>query len=149
MAILAAIDENERSRRVATIAYDLATTYDDTLVALHVVPTEDYDTYRKSIKNIPEFRDFSIGQETDSAKEFAREFIERTIDDADSSILEPRGRVGDVATEILETAAEVDPRFLVISGRRRSPAGKAVFGNTAQEILLGADCPVVTNLSDD
>lgn len=149
MTVLAAVDENERSKQVITIAYDLATTYDDPLVALHVVPTEDYEAHRRSLRDIPGFGDFSITQEAESAKQFARKFVDNVIEDLDSSILEPRGRVGDISDKILAEAASLDPRFLVIGGRRRSPVGKAVFGNTAQKILLNADCPVVSKLSED
>lgn len=149
MVVLAAIEENERSERVATIAHDLALTYDDTLAALHVIPTEDYEAYREAIMEIPEFREFSIEQEVESAREYARTYVERAVDDVEPGIIEAHGRVGDVSTEILNVAAELEPRFLVISGRRRSPVGKALFGSTAQKILLNADCPVVTSLSDD
>ncbi|MEY7850938.1 universal stress protein [Natrarchaeobius sp. A-rgal3] len=148
MAILAAIDGKERSERVATVAYDLAATYDDTLIPLHVVPTEDYDAHKESLENTDEFRDFPIDQEAASAKRFAREYVLETIDDVGEVTLEPRGRVGDIPTEILDEVESVDPRYLVISGRRRSPTGKAVFGSTTQKILLNADCPVVTNLDD-
>lgn len=148
MAILAAIDENERSKRVVRIAHDLATTYGDTLIALHVVPQDDFEEHRKSLREIPEFRDFSMAQEAGSAEEFARRFVVETIEDVDRQMFEPRGRVGNIARVILGEAERVEPRYLVISGRRRSPAGKALFGNTAQEILLNADCPVVSRLSD-
>lgn len=148
MAILAAIDENERSRTVVRIAADLADKYDDTLIALHVVPEEDFDSHKDAVKDIPGFQDYSFTQEADSAKRFVRDFVLETEVDVDENRLDPRGRVGDITAEILAEAAELDPRYLVISGRRRSPAGKAVFGNTAQRILLNADCPVVTQMSD-
>jgi hypothetical protein len=74
---------------------------------------------------------------------FARRFVDETIADVDESIFEPRGRVGDVTREVLAEAAETDPRFLVIGGRRRSPTRKAIFGSSAQEILPDADCPVL------
>ena len=145
MPILAAIDENERSKIVAKIASDLAETYDDTLVALHVVPQEDFESHRKSLQKIPEFNDYSITQRIDSAKRFAEKFVHESVGSVDIR-LEPRGRIGDPADEILAETATLEPRFLVISGRRRSPTGKAVFGNTAQKILLNAECPVVTRL---
>lgn len=149
MVILAAVDENERSKQVVSIAYDIADTYDDRLVALHVVPTDDYETHKQSLQEIPEFQDFSITQEADSAKRFVREFVSNVVEDLDPTVLEPRGRVGVISEEILAETADLDPRFLVIGGRRRSPVGKAVFGNTAQRILLNARCPVVSKLTDD
>ena len=148
MAILTAIREAERSKRTITIAHDLATAYDDKLVVLHVVPEEDYDEHKASIEDIPGFSDFSFTQEAESAERFVRQFVEETVANVDIEMIEPRGRVGDVADEILAEAASVEPRFLVIGGRRRSPAGKALFGNTAQKILLNAHCPVVTKMDD-
>lgn len=53
-----------------------------------------------------------------------------------------RGVVGDVADGVVRIAEETDADRVVVSGRARSPAGKAVFGSTAQQVLLGAPCPV-------
>lgn len=149
MAILAAIDENERSRQVVEIAYDLALAYDDELIALHVVPNETFESHRESLQAVPGFEDFSVSQQASSAREIARRFVRHSLDDVDWDRVEVRGRVGSVTEKILAEATAVEPRYLVISGRRRSPTGKAIFGNTAQDILLSAECPVVSKMSDD
>lgn len=57
--------------------------------------------------------------------------------------LEFRAAFGDDGDELVALANELTPDFVVVGGRKRSPAGKVVFGSTAQTVLLGADCPVV------
>ena len=47
------------------------------------------------------------------------------------------------AEEICALADEVDASLIVIGLRRRSPVGKLLLGSNAQQILLGANCPVV------
>lgn len=62
--------------------------------------------------------------------------------------VQPRDRVGDIAEETLAEADTAHLPFLVISGRRPPPARKAIFGSSAQQILLSAQSPVVTMMSE-
>lgn len=147
MTILVAIDGTDRAKETLVLANDLANAYDDPLVVLHVIPRKDYNAHKEALQNIPEFKDFSINQEADSAERFAQRITEETLEDPVKTI-SFEGRVGDIAEETLAAAQDLDPRYLVVSGRRRSPTGKAVFGDAAQQILLNADCPVVTKMSE-
>jgi nucleotide-binding universal stress UspA family protein len=54
------------------------------------------------------------------------------------------GAIGDAGTEIIEMARALDVDFVLIGGRKRSPTGKALFGSTAQDILLNAPMPVIS-----
>ncbi|MCX5554822.1 universal stress protein [Streptomyces sp. NBC_00038] len=49
----------------------------------------------------------------------------------------------DAAEEIIELAEQPDVSLVVIGLRRRSAVGKLIMGSAAQQILLGADCPVL------
>jgi nucleotide-binding universal stress UspA family protein len=50
---------------------------------------------------------------------------------------------GDPSEELLAAADDVDADLICASGRKRSPAGKAVFGSTTQALVLNADRPVL------
>lgn len=56
---------------------------------------------------------------------------------------------GDPATTILEVARERDVDLVCVSGRKRSPTGKVLFGSVTQSVILSADRPVLCVNSDD
>lgn len=51
---------------------------------------------------------------------------------------------GEPASEIIAAADEIDADMICVSGRKRTPTGKVVFGSVTQEVILGTDRPVTT-----
>lgn len=66
----------------------------------------------------------------------------RSVLEANDVEYEIRGAVGPHGPTIVDLATTVDADRVVVGGRKRSPTGKAVFGSTAQEVLLSAPAPV-------
>ncbi|WP_254525900.1 universal stress protein [Natrinema caseinilyticum] len=61
---------------------------------------------------------------------------------------EIRHEHGEPTETILEVAADIDADSIAVSGRKRSPAGKAIFGSVTQSLLLSSDRPVIVATSD-
>ena len=59
------------------------------------------------------------------------------------------GSSGNPAEEILRYAEEHDVDRICVGGRKRSPAGKALFGSVTQDVILGTDRPVLVCGSTD
>ena len=60
----------------------------------------------------------------------------------------PRCRCRSTVEEIEELVDTLPASLVVIGLRRRSPVGKLLMGSTAQEILLGVNCPVLAVKAD-
>lgn len=80
------------------------------------------------------------------------EAVKRTmsvLDDADVEYTIQEDS-GEVAADIMADAEGLDVDDIVLGGRKRSPAGKILFGSVTQEVLLNTDRPVtVTTASDE
>lgn len=146
MTILVAVEEDDRQTELPRVAADLASTYGDELIALHVVPTETFLETQQNATSLDKVDAQPIERAESEAAETARSVVEETVDE--SIDITGVGRVGEPADSIVSTSEDVDARYLVIGGRRRSPVGKAVFGSAAQSILLTADRPVVTVMKE-
>lgn len=143
MVIMAATNAQNVPDNVVELGAELAEKYDDELHVLHVHEEDNESLPLDSGAYTP---DDSQGQgdmnQADEATEVALRVANRTL--GNNASITPIGRSGDVAEAIIEEASMADARFLVIGGRKRSPAGKALFGSATQEILLSAEMPVVT-----
>ncbi len=130
MVIIAAISNAPLDEQIVCEASELAAAFDD---ELHVVHVRSYDSLTDEEQ---ERSDKTIKQRTAA---IAADAV------ADSELpTVPVGRIGQPAAEVLDYAETVETRYVVIGGKKRSPVGKALFGSTTQQVLLGAKAPVVT-----
>jgi nucleotide-binding universal stress UspA family protein len=147
MPILAAVSATRKPDPVVDTAHDLADAYGAELHVLYVMPDETFET-RQSELSSGDNRNYFLDNAVSDAEEYAEEIIEATLEDYDDGRVIPRGEVGDPTEMILALAADIDARYIVVGGRKRSPVGKALFGSTTQSLLLDADRPVVTVMRD-
>lgn len=134
MPVVAAVDQSERAESVIKQAKRLAECAD---VDLHVAHVGEAGVPR------PE-----SGYDPERNKVIARQQAVQTARNIASDIenigeFDPVGLEGNPAEEILEYSVSQDAEYIVVSARKRSPLGQAVFGSVTQSLLLNADRPVV------
>lgn len=66
----------------------------------------------------------------------------KKLEDAGFDI-DVRREHGEPTEVIIEVADELDADAIALSGRKRSPTGKALFGSVTQSVLLSANRPVL------
>ncbi len=136
--VVAVSDEAERTESVAQTAIDVAGPAGATVRLVHVFSEGGYETVKDQLEFGP---DDEVTSDTVATRHATIREV-GTMLSAAGIEYESHGAVGDTSDEVLELAERVDADMLIVGGRGRSAAGKAVFGSTAQKILSNAPCPV-------
>lgn len=133
MVVIAAVDDQSDLRMVEEGA-TLAEAFDDDLHVVHVLRREDVEDESASGRS---------KSALERAEDQATDIASRVTDD-----FVPVGRIGRPAQELDAYAGEVDARYVVVGGRKRTPIGKALFGSVTQSVLLSVDIPVLAIRND-
>ncbi|WP_459194046.1 universal stress protein [Halosimplex sp. J119] len=129
-------EADDRIEALADAVRDVAGPAGATVVLGHVFTREEFDNYTDRM-------DFDDAGDPDSIARRHRTVKElRDLLDGSGIDLQVRGAVGSHGETIVDLAEEVGADMVFVGGRKRRPTGKAVFGSTAQTVLLEAPCPV-------
>ncbi|MXR50459.1 universal stress protein [Halovenus sp. WSH3] len=121
--VLLSIDEDEsRAKSQAETVLDLLETDDLSVDLLHV---------------FEENPEGATAQQMGSIRR-AKEILEEAGVD-----VTVQGEGGDPAQQIVAHADDIDADAICISGRKRSPTGKVVFGSVTQDVILNTERSVL------
>ncbi|WP_049925659.1 universal stress protein [Halopiger goleimassiliensis] len=128
-----------RAEELAETTLEIADPLGATVVIGHAFTDEEYEEFREELG-------FEARVENVDPDEVARRRppvgdLEEMMEAAGVDY-EVRGERGEVAAKVVDMAIDVDADRMILGGRRRSPAEKAVLGSVSQEIILQAPCPV-------
>lgn len=143
---LVVVDSSESSPELVREAGKLAAGVGSSLVVCSVVDQDEIDQYDEMIGAIERTEQTSYGvdvRETAATKP-ARDIAEEVLGNVDVKY-QTTGIVADpndCAPQIVDLATELDCDHVFIAGRQRSPTGKAMFGDTAQRVILNFPHPV-------
>lgn len=141
MTLVVTVDDSDHASTVLFHAVRLAVGLDERLSILHV-------PRRSKLVEVLE-KDVEGQAFTDNyeVQRVGMSIVERTPENHESThkldSAEIEVRVSGPADAIVTYAEQIGARYVVIGGRQRSPAGKALSGYMTQQVRLGASTPVL------
>ncbi|AXR78911.1 universal stress protein [Natrarchaeobaculum sulfurireducens] len=128
-----------RAEGLADTVLEIAEPLDASVVIGHAFTEDEYEEFREDLGF--EERVENVDPDDVAARRPPVGDLEEIFAEADVEY-EVRGALGEVSSEVVDMAIDVGADRLVLGGRRRSPAEKAVLGSVSQDIILQAPCPV-------
>lgn len=145
-SILVLISSEDPDERLLSAANHHVSGTDTSVVICRII---DEDRYQSEVQ-----QDVRSGAEMQSVAEFEEYATEAASSVAESTFpadisTTAIGVVGGIPNAVLDIAGEYDIDHVFLSGRKRSPVGKALFGDLAQQVILEFDGPVTIVTTDD
>jgi nucleotide-binding universal stress UspA family protein len=145
---LAVVTREEGSKRIVREAGRLAAGCDAELVLLWTTPTDEYEQRRQSVTAYGTGEaTYTVEQAEEAARRSAMSVAHELLADLELDY-EVVGMVGREVESVLDVASDRDCDHLFVAGPRRSPTGKALFGDLTQRLTLQFDGPVTVLLGD-
>lgn len=126
---------------VAAVARDIESPAETEAIVIHVFTGDEIESTRENLNLRPDedaSLDYLAARKAGvsaTVKDLARVGMSTRI----KGVLAE----GEPGSAIIASAEEEDVDRIYLYSRRRSPAGKAMFGSTVQRVLLNADVPVI------
>ncbi|QSG01463.1 universal stress protein [Natranaeroarchaeum sulfidigenes] len=145
-SILVLISDEEPNDQLLSAAVQYVSGSDTSVVVCRLV---DEERYRSGIQ-----QDARSGAEMNSVAELEESAKAEALSVSESAFpadvaTTAIGIVGVGPDAVLDIADEYDCDHVFLAGRKRSPVGKALFGDLTQQVVLEFDGPVTIVTSDD
>jgi nucleotide-binding universal stress UspA family protein len=136
---LAVVKDSESAKRLVREAGELAADTDAAIIVLYVTTKKKYKANRKSLEQVPGIgTTYTKKKALEGAQQFAADICREVLGDIDIEY-ESIGRIGNESEEILTVADIHGCDHIFLTGKKRTPAGKAMFGDSTQSVILNFD----------
>lgn len=140
---LVVVESADHARSLISEAGELAAGVGADLKLLTLMDKDEYENDLQTMETIANVEGVSYSSEDikESGRQFARDIAKEELGDRTVDY-EPICEIvesGEEAHTIVTTAEREDCDYIFIAGRKRSPTGKAIFGDTTQRVILDFD----------
>ncbi|MFC4542926.1 universal stress protein [Halosolutus amylolyticus] len=128
-----------RAEELAETVLEVAEPLGASVVIGHAFTEDEYEEFREDLgfeDRVENVDPDAVAARRPPVGDLEERFAEAGVE------TEVRGALGEISSAVVDMAIDVDADRMVVGGRRRSPAEKAVLGSVSQEIILQAPCPV-------